>query len=196
MQHKNGKLMSLLPITLYGDKILRKKALKVKEVDIKTIELIKDMFETMRNAGGIGLAANQIGIDRQIFIVDLSMAEGFEKMKPMVFINPEIVEFSEEKEYFEEGCLSIPDVRAEVLRPIKIKIKYYDADLKEHLMKADDLLARVIQHEYDHLLGVLFTDHVEVTRKGNLKNDLQAIHKRSLEFTYPVSENVDYLLRL
>ena len=196
MQHKNGKLMSLLPITLYGDKILRKKAQKVKQVDIKTIELIKNMFETMRNASGIGLAANQIGIDKQIFVIDISQVEGYEKTKPMVFINPEIVEYSKEKDFFEEGCLSIPDVRADVLRPQQIKIKYCDTDLNEHIIEADDLLARVAQHEYDHLLGILFTDYVEETEKGNLKNNLHAIRKRSVEFTYPVSENIDYILRL
>ncbi|MBZ0198417.1 MAG: peptide deformylase, partial [Ignavibacteriaceae bacterium] len=100
--------MSLLRIAIYGDKILRKKAQKVSDINFNTIEIIKNMFETMRNACGIGLAANQIGTDKQIFIVDISVVEGYEKVKPLVFINPSISEVSDEEVIFEEGCLSIP----------------------------------------------------------------------------------------
>src|SRR5690606_10195278 len=114
--------MAILPITVYGDKILRKKTELVKEVDMQVIELIKNMFETMRNANGIGLAANQIGADKSIFVIDISGVEGSENIKPMVFINPEILERSEETIPIEEGCLSLPDLRYDVVRPKRVKV--------------------------------------------------------------------------
>ncbi len=187
--------MALLPITLYGDKILRKKTEKVSEVDVKTVKLIKDMFDTMKNASGIGLAANQVGIDKQIFIVDLSPIEGYENSKPMVFINPKIEKFSEKKITMEEGCLSIPEIRADVERPKEITVKFQDTDLKEHFLDADELLARVIQHECDHLQGVLFTDKISDELKKKLKNDLNKIKHREFEFEYPVTESVGYRLK-
>ncbi len=180
--------MPLLPITLFGDKILRKKTSKVTEVDNKTIELIKNMFDTMRNASGIGLAANQVGADKQIFIFDVSGVEGYEENKPMTIINPRIIERSEEKNKMEEGCLSIPDVRMEIERSKEIFIAYQDIDLKEHTMKTIDVLARVMQHEYDHLQGILFTDYLTENQKKELKKDLDKIRKREIEVDYPVSE--------
>ena len=188
--------MALLPITLYGDKILRKKVDEVREVDNETIELITNMFDSMRNANGIGLAANQVGANKKIFIVDISNVEGHEETKPVVFINPEIEKYSEEKSVFEEGCLSIPDIRADVERPESIIIRYQDTDLKEQTLSADDLLARVIQHEYDHLLGILFTDLVDDETKKKLKKPLQKIKKRKIEVSYPISEKHDYQLTL
>ncbi|MDO8550891.1 MAG: peptide deformylase [Ignavibacteria bacterium] len=180
--------MSLLPITLFGDKILRKKTSKVTKVDNETIELIRDMFATLRNANGIGLAANQVGADKQIFVVDISGVEGFEESKPMTIINPKIVERSEKKNKMEEGCLSIPDVRAEIERPEEITLTYQDVDLKEHTIKTSDVLSRVIQHEYDHLQGILFTDYLSEEEKKELKKDLENIKKRKMEVDYPVSE--------
>ena len=169
--------MSLLPITLFGDKILRKKTNKVTKVDNETIELVRDMFATMRNANGIGLAANQVGVDKQIFVIDISGVEGFEDSKPMTIINPKIVERSEGKNKMEEGCLSIPDIRMEIERPKEIVITYQDADLKEHTVKADDVLARVIQHEYDHLQGILFTDYLSEEQKRELKEISRILRK-------------------
>jgi len=186
--------MSLLPITLYGDKILRKKTNKVSDVDLETVKLIKDMFETMKNAFGIGLAANQVGADKQIFIVNLSGVEDYEDTKPIVFLNPEIIKYSDEKTVVEEGCLSIPDVRADVERPEKISIKYFDTELKEQILDADELLARVIQHEFDHLQGVLFTDLIADDLKKKFKKDLSNIRRRKIEFEYPVTDHMDYQL--
>ncbi|MHB1687929.1 MAG: peptide deformylase [Ignavibacteriaceae bacterium] len=188
--------MALLQITLIGDKILRRKASAVKEVDSKTVELIRDMFETMRNANGIGLAANQVGADKSIFIVDLSVIEGHEDAKPVVIINPKIVSRSEKKVPMEEGCLSIPDIRAEVVRPESIKIVFKDSDLKEQTIEAEDLLARVLQHEYDHLQGVLFTDLISDEMKKKLKKELAKIKQRKVEFQYPVTEHSDYQMQL
>lgn len=187
--------MSLLPITVYGDKILRKKVDPVTNIDDKTIEIIKYMFDTMKHANGIGLAANQIGWNKQIFVVDISQVEGYEKIKPITMINPKIVDKSSETISIEEGCLSIPDVRAEVIRPKEITIKYFDLDLNEQQIDADDLYSRVIQHEYDHLKGVLFTDLISDELKKQLKKSLNKIQKRKIDIDYPISENVDYKLK-
>jgi len=186
--------MALLPVTLIGDKILRKKANQVREVDFKTIELIKNMFETMRNANGIGLAANQVGSNKSIFVVDISVAEGHEDSKPIAFINPIITKRSEKKCFVEEGCLSIPDIKAEIERPETITIKYFDTELKEHSLNAEDLLARVIQHEYDHLQGILFTDLISDEERKKLNKEIIKIKKRKFDVTYPVTENMDYQL--
>jgi peptide deformylase len=181
---------------MFGDKILRKKVNKAKAVDNETIELITNMFDTMRNANGIGLAANQVGADTSIFIVDISNLEEHEESKPLVFINPKIVKRSEEQTVFEEGCLSIPDIRGDVERPEAITIKYQDVDFKEQTMDADNLLARVIQHEYDHLMGILFTDLVDDELKKRFKKPLHRIRKRKIDIAYPISKTIDYELTL
>jgi peptide deformylase len=186
--------MALLPVTLIGDKILRKKTARVNEVDDKTIELIRDMFDTMRNASGIGLAANQVGADKAIIVIDVSVVEGHEEDKPIVFINPLITERSEAKIPMEEGCLSIPDVRAEIERAKEVTIEYQDTELKKQVLHADGLFARVIQHEYDHLQGILFTDLISSDVKKKLNKDIIKIKKRKFEMQYPVSEDVDYQL--
>jgi len=186
--------MAVLPITVYGDKILRKKANKVTEVDLKTIELIKNMFDTMKNANGIGLAANQVGSDKSIFVVDISQVEDYEDTKPIALINPKIIERSEKKVLIEEGCLSIPDVREEVRRPESITIVYHDTDLQEHTLEADGLMARVMQHEFDHLQGILFTDLISDDLKKKYKKDINRIRKRKIEIEYPITEDIDYQL--
>jgi peptide deformylase len=181
---------------MFGDKILRKKVNKIKEVDKEINDLIENMFDTMRNANGIGLAANQVGADRSIFIVDISNLEEHEESEPLVFINPKIVKRSEEQTVFEEGCLSIPDIRGDVVRPEAITIAYQDTEFKEQTMDADNLLSRVIQHEYDHLLGILFTDLVDDEMKKRLKKPLTKIKKRKIEIAYPISKTIDYQLTL
>lgn len=187
--------MSVIPISVYGDKILRKKAQLVKNVDFFTVELVKNMFETMRNASGIGLAATQVGIDQSVFVVDLSPVEDYEKFRPMVLINPKILDFSDKKIIIEEGCLSIPEVRYEVARPETIYITYHDTDLKEQTFEATKLLARVFQHEQDHLNGVLFTDHLDEDVKKKLKKSLDKIKKREIETDYPIVKKRDYQLK-
>jgi len=186
--------MTLLPVTMCGDKILRKKLAKVTKVDNETIKLITNMFDTMRNANGIGLAANQVGADRAILIVDISLVEGFEEVKPVVLINPKIKKYSDKISVIEEGCLSIPDIREEVERPESITITYQDTDLKEHTVEIDSLLARVIQHEYDHLQGILFTDLVNDEVKKRIKKPLSMIKRRKIDVEYPISDSVDYQL--
>ncbi len=186
--------MSILPITLCGDKILRKKVAKVTDIDESVIGLISKMFDTMRNANGIGLAANQVGVNKQIFVLDISPVEGYEKYKPIVMINPKIVSKSEETSSVEEGCLSIPELRAEVIRPKSVFVSYFDVNMKEHTTEATELFARVIQHEYDHLQGILFIDYLNADLKKQYKKHLEKIKKRKLEIDYPVSSSADYYL--
>jgi len=186
--------MSIIPITVCGDKILRKKTAKVTDIDGKTIGIIANMFETMRNANGIGLAANQIGLNNQIFVVDISPVEGYETYKPMTFINPKIVSKSEETTSVEEGCLSIPDIRSEIIRPEQIQISYFDVNMKEQIIEADEMLARVMQHEYDHLQGILFIDYLNDEMKKKYKKHLAKIKKRKLDVDYPISATSDYML--
>jgi peptide deformylase len=187
--------MALLPITVYGDKILRKKGSRVTVINSEIIALIKNMFDTMRNANGIGLAANQVGSDKSIFVIDVSVVEGNENIKPIALINPEIKFYSDEKVFIEEGCLSIPEVRAEVERPKMIKITYQDSDLQKHTIEADGVLARVMQHEYDHLQGILFTDRIPDELKKELKKELNKIRKRDIDIDYPITDDVDYQLK-
>ncbi len=180
--------MAILPITLYGDKILRNRTKKVEKIDDELIQLIRDMYETMHNANGIGLAANQVNSDKSLFIVDLSVMDDYKDYKPITLINPQIIEESEETVIFEEGCLSLPELRVDVERPEIIRVKYLDTDENEQIIEVDDLLARVILHEYDHLIGKMIPDRVEPKTKKKLQSLLDKISKRKLEFDYPVSE--------
>ena len=180
--------MSLMPVTVYGDSILREIAKPIKAIDDDLIENIQDMFETMRNAKGIGLAANQVGLNKKFFIVDLLGLEEYDNFKPLVVINPEIIEYSDEQIIMEEGCLSLPDVRAEVERSEIIKIKYLDTDEEVQEMEADSWLARVILHEYDHLIGKMIPDRVDPRIKQKLQDDLIRIMKRDIETDYQITE--------
>ena len=179
--------MSVLPITVYGDKILKEKTKPVKQIDDEVIGNIRDMFQTMRNANGIGLAANQVNLDKSIFVVDISPIEGYENNKPIAMINPVITSKSDELVIFEEGCLSLPALRAEVERPEIMEIKYLDTDEKEVILEADDWLARVILHEYDHLIGKMIPDRVSAAVKKKLKNQLTDIVNRDVEIDYEIT---------
>ncbi len=180
--------MAIIPITVYGDKILRQKTEPVKAVTDKLIVKIKNMFDTMRNANGIGLAANQVGYTESIFVVDLEGVEGYEKFKPVVMINPKIVLHSDEKVKREEGCLSLPNLRAEVERSKIIKVQYLNTDEEEIEVEADDLFARVILHEYDHLIGKMIPDRVSDEIKNKLQDELTKIKKREVDIDYPITQ--------
>ncbi len=149
------------------------------------IRLIQDMFDTMHEASGIGLAANQIGELKRILVVDISDMESGKGTKPLAIINPEIIDEEGEWE-MEEGCLSIPDIREKVTRSEKITVKYHDVNMKKVELEADGLLARVILHELDHLNGVLFTDHLTSTKKTLLRPKLKKIMKGHVETQYEV----------
>lgn len=136
--------MSIIPITVYGDKILRQKSKNISQINDELIEKIKNMFDTMRNARGVGLAANQVGFDESIFVIDLSSVEGYEKSKHVVMINPEIILSSDETIVIEEGCLSLPNLRADVERPKEIKVRYLDTDENLIEVEADDFFLHVL----------------------------------------------------
>jgi len=180
--------MAILPITIYGDKILRQKAQQVNAVSDDLIEKIQNMFETMRHAHGVGLAANQVGFRESLFVIDLKNVEGYEKFKPVVMINPQILIHSIETSVMEEGCLSLPSLSAEVERSKSIKIRYLDTDENEQEIEADDFFARVILHEYDHLIGKMIPDRVSEEIKNKLTDELRLIINREVDVDYPVTK--------
>jgi peptide deformylase len=175
----------IIPIRAYGDPVLKKVAQDIEPGHPGLEQLIADMFETMYAANGVGLAAPQIGQSIRLFIVDASPFAEDEDGKPTddahlkefkkVFINPYIVEEEGEEWGFEEGCLSIPNIREEVMRQPKIVLQYQDEHFKEHEEEFDGFAARVIQHEHDHLDGVLFTDHLSPLRRRLLQGKLRDI---------------------
>lgn len=178
--------MAVLPINIYGDEILRQKAKKITRIDNHLIKLFEDMYETMKESDGIGLAATQVGKRLQILVADISEVEGYENTKPMIVINPKILLTEGEME-MEEGCLSLPGLRVNVRRPVKIKLKYNDLELKEHIEDFDGLMARVLQHEIDHLNGKLIIDYLSKTEKEKIKPILEKMTKREFEVSYPIT---------
>ena len=170
--------MPLMDIVHYGDPILRKKSKEVKEFKGLN-KLIDDMFDTMYEENGIGLAANQVGVDLNLFIIDISDIED-ESESIHIFINGEIIDSSGES-WFEEGCLSIPDVRLDVKRPEKITFIYQDLNGETHTDEISGLLARAIQHEVDHLNGLLIIDRVTKTTKFTVDKELKAIKKEAVD---------------
>ena len=176
------------PIVAYGHPILKKQAQEIEEDDIDVKQLAEDMFETMYNASGIGLAAPQIGKSIRMFIADATPLEDEEVGEwKQVFVNPEIIEENGDDWAFEEGCLSIPNIREDVLRPAKLKINYFDENWEEHTEVFDGMQARIIQHEYDHIEGILFTDHLTAFKKRLLKSKLTSISKGIVKVDYRMS---------
>lgn len=178
----------IYPIVMYGDAVLRKKALDIeKETDLST--LIQDMFETMYSAKGIGLAAPQIGKSIRLFVVDgspLDEEPGMANFKK-AFINPQIVSEAGEPWPFEEGCLSIPNIREDVLRKEKLMIRYFDEQWNMHEEEYDGMKARIIQHEYDHIEGKLFVDYLTPLKKRMLKGKLNDISKGDVDTEYRIA---------
>ena len=166
------------PVTVYGDPLLRKKAKNIDKDDPKLKEIIENMWETMYYSDGVGLAAPQVGKSIRLFLIDASSGadeepelEGFKK----VFINAELIETSGEEWVMNEGCLSLPEIREDVTRKDEVRIRYFDENFVEHEETFKGFAGRVIQHEYDHLEGVLFIDYLSPLRKRLLKSKLNAI---------------------
>jgi peptide deformylase len=177
--------LKTLPIYTYGFDILRKKTKRITKVDDKLIELIGSMYNTMHKAHGIGLAAPQIGKDIALTVIDLSKADEEKKIKfePLTLINPVVKDYHGEV-VMEEGCLSIPFLRAEITRPETIYLEYQDIDLNKQYVELNGLLARVAQHETDHLNGILFIDHLNKDEKKKLKAELDKIKKGDVQTDY------------
>ena len=183
--------MSILPIVTYNDAVLREKAKPVNENSKELQKLIADMFQTMYNSNGVGLAAPQIGKSIQIFVMDTdTMTEDLddeEDTGPMVFINPKILSKTGEKIKMEEGCLSIPEVRDDVVRPEKVRVSFLDKNFEKQTETFSGWQARVIQHEYDHLKGVLFLDYLSAFRRRLHRSTLKKINKGEVETEYPLA---------
>ncbi len=177
----------IYPIYIYGSGILRKECVEIDENYPELPKLIEDMFATMYATEGVGLAAPQIGKDIRLFVVDATpfaeddpTAKDFKK----VFINPEIYEVSEEEVLYNEGCLSVPGIHEDVYRPESIRINYLDENFEEHDEELTGWPARVVQHEYDHLDGIVFTDRLSGLRKTLLRNKLTGMTKGKFSCAY------------
>ncbi len=177
------------PVTLYGDTVLREKAKPIDKGYEGLGEIIENMWETMYSSDGVGLAAPQIDKSIRIFIVDASSGADEEPELTdfkKVFINPEITETFGEEWIMNEGCLSLPEIREDVSRPDKVRIKYFDENFVEHEEVFKGYAGRIIQHEYDHLEGILFIDHLSPLRKRLLKGKLTNIAKGKVKTHYRV----------
>ncbi|WP_412984434.1 peptide deformylase [Pontimicrobium sp. IMCC45349] len=184
----------ILPIVAYGDPVLRKKGKEITKDYPNLDKLLENMYETMYGAYGVGLAAPQIGLPIRIFLVDTSPFADDESLTKeeqeqlqnfkRTFINAEILEEEGDEWAFNEGCLSIPNVREDVFRKPVVKIKYQDENFETHTEEFDGLLARVIQHEYDHIEGVLFTDKISSFKKRLIKGKLANISKGKISIDY------------
>jgi peptide deformylase len=180
--------LSILPIYIYNQSVLRKKAKPIRQADDSLKRLAGDMLETMHQASGIGLAANQVGSLQRVIVVDLSGMEEYPGFRPLAMLNPEVV--SEEGSWvMEEGCLSIPDIREEVERAEKIRVRFRDLEYNQGEMEADGMLARVILHEIDHLDGILFIDHIGAVKRKLLRGRLNKLDRGEVEVNYPVVTN-------
>ena len=177
----------ILPIVAFGDPVLRKKGDDITKEYPKLSDLIANMWETMYEAEGVGLAAPQIGESIRLFLID---ASSFKEDEPeledfkKVFINAEILEEKGKEWIFQEGCLSIPGVRENVKRNETVKVKYFDQEFREHIEEFSGLAARVIQHEYDHIDGILFTDKINPLKKQMIKRKLTDISKGIVKAGY------------
>ena len=180
----------ILPIYTYGQPVLRKVAEDITPDYPELVQLIQNMFETMERSEGIGLAAPQIGLAIRLVVIDLDvLKEDFPEYEGYhhAFINPHILEYDDtEKDTSEEGCLSLPGIHEKVVRPTRIRVSYMDEKFNQHDEWVEGYLARVMQHEFDHLEGKVFTDHLLGLRKQLVKGKLNSLLKGKLSFGYKV----------
>lgn len=184
----------ILPIVAYGDPVLRKETAEISEDYPNLDQLIENMFETMYEARGIGLAAPQVGVSIRLFIVDATPFEDdddfteeeqkFLSTFKKVFINAKILDESGDEWAFNEGCLSIPEVREDIFRQPEITLEYQDENFKKHKETFKGIVARIIQHEYDHIEGILFTDKLSPLKKRLIKGKLTKISKGDIDVDY------------
>lgn len=167
----------ILPIIKYGSSTLRKKAFNIDKGD-NISEIAASMFDTLKKAQGIGLAGPQVALLKNIFIIDTSpLKEDNIELTEKMYINPEIINYHENEIYYNEGCLSIPGINEDILRPDKIEVRYRDENFDWHEEALEGLIARIFQHEYDHLQGILFIDRLSSLKKKLIKRKLHAITK-------------------
>jgi len=184
--------MAILSIVTYNDQVLRTEASPIKENSANLQQLIDDMLHTMYNSNGVGLAAPQVGKGIRLFVIDADPTteelDDEEDLGLMVFINPEIISTSGEEVKMEEGCLSIPDVRDDVARPEIVKVTYTDRNFNKKTKTFKGFVSRVVQHENDHLNGVLFVDYLSAFRRRLHRSQLKKIKKGVFEADYPLVE--------
>jgi len=182
----------ILPIYIYGQRVLKQVAKPIEKSYEDLDDLVKNMWDTMYNAKGIGLAAPQVGRSIRLFVVDTTQLEGEEKEFKgfkTVFINAKRIEETGEDWEYEEGCLSIPDIRGDVKRPERLHLRYLDENFKQHEVVFEGINARVIQHEYDHIEGVLFTEHLKPLKKRRIKRKLDGMRQGIVEADYAIRPN-------
>ncbi len=176
--------MAVVPVYNGYNPVLKKPTERVEKIDDEIKQLITDLFDTLYNIdNGVGLASNQIGVSKSVVVIDTSM-NGREEGDKIVMINPEILETSQETDSYDEGCLSLPELCEPVIRPVAIKIKYMDENWEEHIEDVSGFLARVMQHEFDHLQGKLFFERLSGLRKTLAKSTLNKLAKGKILPTY------------
>lgn len=182
----------IYPITIYGNPVLRKETVDIDKDYPELQQLIEDMFKTLYRAEGVGLAAPQIGLSIRLFVIDLNVlaeddpaCDGFKK----VFINPKIIEYSEKTETRDEGCLSLPGINESVKRSWSVKIAYFDENWERHEDVFEGFPARAVQHEYDHLEGTMFIDHLSPIRRQMNRTKLSSMVKGKIRCRYTIKSN-------
>lgn len=179
--------MAVIPIYNCFHPVLRKKTENIKEFDQDLSNLIGNMYDTMYNVGnGVGLAGNQVGESKSVIIIDTSVGGDNPRTKPITFINPEIKYLSDDLDEDFEGCLSIPDISEKVVRSKSLQLKYYDLNMKEYNQEFDGFMARVIQHEMDHLSGLLIFDRISAIKRTLLKSKMRRLQKGDIIPKYPM----------
>jgi peptide deformylase len=186
--------MSVLPVYTFDHPVLKQVSTPVSDITDEVKTFVKNLYDTMYNADGIGLAANQVGSSHAITVIDIGDLEEDDikagkktrKTPPITLINPVIEAFSDEKTEFEEGCLSLPTFRDKVTRPVGVQVRFYDLDMKEHRIETDGLLARVMQHEIDHLNGLYFFDRLAAVRRAMAHPKLRRIQLGQVDADYPL----------
>jgi len=169
--------MAILPILVAPHPVLKTKCKPVDEVTPELAKLMDDMLQTMYDAPGIGLAAPQVGVPKRILVIDVARSD--EAPQPLKMANPEIIWESEEHAVYEEGCLSFPEQYADVERPARVKVRYLDENNKKQEIDADGLLATCVQHEMDHLEGIVFVDHLSILKRNMILRKLKKIQKQN-----------------
>lgn len=187
--------MAFLPVYNCFNPILKKKTEPIKNIDSKINKLIDDMFETMYEAEGVGLAANQVGQGISLIVIDTAPNTEAKHYPPIVLINPIITSRSDEEIEFQEGCLSVPGIHEYVKRPEAIEVKFLDKNGKENVIEANDYLARVVQHEYDHLKGILFFERFSPLRRTLVKSKLKKIQRGQMAADYPMIDPMGKLVK-
>lgn len=181
------KFMPVIPIYNCFHPVLRKKAAKIEEFDQSVKDLVTNMYETMYYTGnGVGLAGNQVGEEKSVIVMDLTVNTDSPFKQPVTMINPEINAFSDDEIEMQEGCLSIPEYYENVVRPAGIEITYWDLEMKEHKREVDGFLARVMQHEVDHLNGILIFDKISPLKRTLARSKFKKLQKGQIIPKYPM----------